>query len=84
MRANLDQKINDWIKTGVRINGAYTHADDVHAGYFANPLFAGQIIPPWTAVYDDKGEYNLDIPVNGNTNPRSMLPMMISGKNRIA
>jgi TonB-linked SusC/RagA family outer membrane protein len=73
LRANLDQKINDWISTGVRINGAYTRSDDVPMQdlYYANPLFAGQIIPPWDPVYDDQGEYNLSIPVNGNTNPRA-------------
>jgi TonB-dependent starch-binding outer membrane protein SusC len=73
LRANLDQKINDWISTGVRINGAYTRSDDVPMQdlYYANPLFAGQIIPPWTPLYDDQGEYNLNIPVNGNTNPRA-------------
>jgi TonB-dependent starch-binding outer membrane protein SusC len=73
LRANLDQKINDWISTGVRINGAYTRSDDVPMQdmYTANPIFAGQIIPPWTPLYDAQGEYNLNIPVTFNTNPRA-------------
>jgi TonB-dependent starch-binding outer membrane protein SusC len=73
LRANIDQKINNWISTGVRINGAYTRSDDVPMQdlFFANPLFAGQIIAPWSPLYDSHGEYNLDIPENGNTNPRA-------------
>jgi len=73
LRANMDQQINSWISTGVRVNGAFIRSDDVPMQdlYFANPLFAGQIIAPWTPLYDDQGNYNLNIPENGNTNPRA-------------
>jgi TonB-dependent starch-binding outer membrane protein SusC len=73
LRANLDQKINDWITSGVRINGAYTKSDDVpmQSLYYANPLFGGMIIAPWTPLYNSTGDFNLDIPENGNTNPRA-------------
>jgi TonB-dependent starch-binding outer membrane protein SusC len=73
LRANIDHKVNNWLTAGVRINGAYTKANDVpmQSLYYANPLFAGQIIAPWSPLYNADGEYNLDIPENGNTNPRA-------------
>ncbi len=73
LRANVDHKINNWLSAGVRINGAYTRSDDVPMQnlYFANPLFGAQIIAPWTPLYNENGDYNLDIPENGNTNPRA-------------
>jgi TonB-dependent starch-binding outer membrane protein SusC len=73
LRANIDHKVNNWLTAGVRINGAYTKTNDVpmQSLYYANPLFAGQVIAPWTPLYTTDGEYNLDIPENGNTNPRA-------------
>jgi len=70
LRANIDHKANNWLTAGVRINGAYTKTNDVPMQnlYYANPLFAGQIIAPWSPVYAVNGEYNLDIPENGNSN----------------
>ncbi len=73
LRANIDHKVNNWLTAGVRINGAYTKTNDVPMQnlYYANPLFAGQIIAPWSPEYKADGEYNLDIPENGNTNPQA-------------
>ncbi|HJZ39552.1 MAG TPA: TonB-dependent receptor [Bacteroidales bacterium] len=71
LRTNLDQKVSDWLTAGVRLNGAHTISNDVPMQnlYFANPVFGGVIIAPWTPLYNDEGSYNLDIPENGNTNP---------------
>jgi TonB-linked SusC/RagA family outer membrane protein len=71
LRANVDQKVNNWITAGIRLNGAYTKSDDVpmQSLYYANPLFGGQIIAPWTNPYTADGDFSLDIPENGNTNP---------------
>ncbi len=73
LRANVDHKVNNWLTAGVRINGAYTKTNDVPMQdlYYANPLFAGQIIAPWSPLYNADGEFNLDIPENGNTNPQA-------------
>jgi TonB-linked SusC/RagA family outer membrane protein len=73
LRANIDQKINNWLTAGVRINGAHTFTNDVpmQSLYYANPLFGGMIIAPWSPLYNADGGYNLDIPENGNTNPRA-------------
>jgi len=73
LRANIDHKVNNWLTAGVRINGAFTNTNDVPMQnlYYANPLFAGQIIAPWTPLYTDNGDYNLDIPENNNTNPQA-------------
>ena len=85
LRANVDQKINNWLNAGVRINGAYTKTDDVpmQSLYYANPLFGGQIIAPWSPLYNS--EENLiwiylktETPILGPTQPT-----MINGKSRI-
>jgi TonB-dependent starch-binding outer membrane protein SusC len=71
VRVNVDQKLNNWLSGGVRINGGYTNANDMamQSLYYANPMFAGQIIPPWIKPWNDDGTPNLNIPVNGYTNP---------------
>ncbi len=73
LRANIDHKVNNWLTAGVRVNGSYNKSNDVPMQdlYYANPLFAGQIITPWTPLYNEDGSYNLQIPENGRTNPRA-------------
>ena len=70
-RINLDHQVNDWMKTGVRINAAHTIQNDMpmQAMYFVNPIFAGLLISPITPIYNDDGTVNLDIPSWGSTNP---------------
>ena len=70
-RSNIDHKINDKLKLGTRITGAYTLANDVpmQSMYYANPLFAAMLIQPFRSVKNPDGTYNMNIPENANTNP---------------
>jgi TonB-linked SusC/RagA family outer membrane protein len=72
-RANLDHQVNEKLSLGSRINAAYMESNDVamQSLYYANPVFAGMLILPWTPLYGENGLYNLDIPENANTNPRA-------------
>ena len=72
-RLNADHEINKNLSTGTRINVAYTYGEDVPMQllYYSNPAFAGLTILPWTARYDENGNFNSNIPENSNTNPRS-------------
>lgn len=72
-RTNVDHEINDKLTIGTRVNAAYTESNDVamQSLYYANPLFAGMLILPWTPLYDENGKYNLNIPENAYTNPRA-------------
>jgi TonB-linked SusC/RagA family outer membrane protein len=70
-RSNIDHKINDKLKMGTRLTGAYTIANDVpmQSMYYANPLFAAMLIQPFRSVKNPDGTYNLNIPENAYTNP---------------
>lgn len=70
-RVNSDYKLTKRLSIGTRVNMAYTDQDDVamQSLYYDNPLWAGLNILPWTAFYDENGEYNINIPENSNTNP---------------
>lgn len=70
-RVNSDYKLTKRLSIGTRINMAYTDQDDVamQSLYYDNPLWAGLNMLPWTAFYDENGEYNINIPENSNTNP---------------
>lgn len=72
-RANLDHEISDKLRFGTRMNAAYTNSSDVAMQrlYYANPVFAGNLIMPWTPLYDENGNFNLAIGENSNTNPRA-------------
>ena len=74
LRSNIDHSISDKLKMGVKMNVMHTETNDVamQAMYFANPLFAGMFIQPWTPIYNEDGTYNLDIPEWGNTNTRAV------------
>jgi len=72
-RVNVDHEINKYLTTGTRVNLGYTMANDVpmQSLYYSNPAFAGMTILPWTAAYDEKGNFNSNIPENSNSNPRA-------------
>lgn len=74
LRSNIDHQINDKLRFGVKMNAMHTESNDVamQAMYYANPLFAGMFIQPWTPIYNEDGTYNLDIPEWGNTNTRAV------------
>ena len=72
-RINVDHELNQYLKTGTRINAGYTYGEDVpmQSLYYANPAFAGLTILPWTPKYDKDGNFNPSIPENSNANPRA-------------
>ena len=72
-RVNVDHEINSKLTTGTRINLGYTESNDVpmQSLYYSNPAFAGMTILPWTPKYDEKGNFNSNIPENSNSNPRA-------------
>ncbi len=71
-RVNSDYNLTRALSIGTRINLAYTMANDIPMQdlYGSNPFFAGLLILPWTPLYDDEGNFNIDIPENSDTNPR--------------
>ncbi len=73
IRSNIDHSLNDKLKVAVRTNLGYNYANDVamQSLYYANPVFAGMLILPWTPLMNEDGTYNLSIPENANTNPRA-------------
>lgn len=72
-RINADYKLNNTIESGTRINLAYLDGSDVPMQnlYYANPMYAGMIILPWTPAYTEDGNHNVIIPENSDTNPRA-------------
>ena len=72
-RVNADYKLLKNLETGVRVNVAYTEQNDVpmQSLYYANPVFAGMTMLPWTPKYDENGNHNVKIPTNSNQNPRA-------------
>jgi TonB-linked SusC/RagA family outer membrane protein len=73
LRSNITHKISDKLSMGVRFNAFHSEANDVamQSMYFVNPVFAGQMILPWTPPKNEDGTWNLDIPENANSNPRA-------------
>jgi TonB-linked SusC/RagA family outer membrane protein len=72
-RLNIDHELSAKLKTGARINAGYLYSEDVpmQSLYYANPLFAGMTIQPWTKPYNEDGTHNVNISENSNTNPRA-------------
>jgi TonB-linked SusC/RagA family outer membrane protein len=72
-RLNIDHELNAKLKTGARINTGYLYSEDVpmQSLYYANPLFAGMTIQPWSKPYNEDGTHNVNISENSNTNPRA-------------
>lgn len=70
-RVNVDHELNKYLKTGVRVNVTYMNNNDVpmQSLYYANPMWGGAILQPWTPLYNDDGSYNMKMSENGNTNP---------------
>ena len=70
-RVNSDYKLLPNLEIGTRVNLAYTdiHDSEMQSLYYSNPFFAGLTILPWTPLYDENGNYNVNIPENSNTNP---------------
>lgn len=71
LRSNLDHEVNNNLTIGSRFNLFKSTANDVpmQSLYYANPLFAGMAILPWTPVKNADGTYNLSIGENAYTNP---------------
>ena len=72
-RVNADYKLLKNLETGVRVNVAYTDQNDVpmQSLYYANPVFAGMTMLPWTPKYDENGNHNVNIATNSYQNPRA-------------
>jgi len=70
-RINADFKLTNSISTGTRVNFSYSESNDVpmQSLYYANPLFGGMIILPWTPVYNEDGGYNFNISENAGVHP---------------
>ena len=70
-RVNSDYKLTKTLSIGTRVNLAYTMQNDIpmQSLYYSNPLWGGLNILPWTPLYDENGEYNVNIAENSNTNP---------------
>ena len=70
-RVNSDYKLTKTLEIGTRINLGYTESNDtpMQSLYYSNPFFAGMTVLPWTPLYDEDGNYNVNIPENSNTNP---------------
>jgi len=70
-RVNSDYRLTKTLEIGTRVNLAYTMSNDtpMQSLYYSNPFFAGMTILPWTHLYDQDGNYNVNIPENSNTNP---------------
>jgi len=79
-RVNTDYKLTNSLTFGARVNMAYTYNRDteMQSLYYANPFFAGLSILPWTPLYDEYGNYNVNIPENSNKNP--MYNMLSGGE----
>ncbi|RLD54909.1 MAG: hypothetical protein DRI97_10540, partial [Bacteroidetes bacterium] len=73
LRSNITHKISDKLSIGVRFNAFHSEANDVamQSLYYVNPVFAAQMILPWTPPKNEDGTWNLDIPENANSNPRA-------------
>ena len=72
-RVNADYKLLKNLESGVRVNVAYTEQNDIpmQSLYYANPVFAGMTLLPWTPKYDEDGNHNVNIPTNSYQNPRA-------------
>ena len=73
-RINADYQLTPKLGTGVKVNAGYTDqsnaSTDMSDGLaYANPLFSGFRILPWTPAYDENGDHNDNIPENSDVNP---------------
>ncbi len=72
-RVNADYQLTRTLKTGTRINISYSDSNSGQMGdlYYSNPIVAMWTLNPWTPLYDENGEFNVNISENQNTNPRA-------------
>ncbi len=72
-RINVDHELNQYLKTGTRVNVGYMYGEDIPMQklYYSNPAFAGLTILPWTPAYTEDGKFNSAIPENSAQNPRA-------------
>jgi TonB-linked SusC/RagA family outer membrane protein len=73
LRSNITHRVSDKLKIGVRFNAFRSEANDVPMQnlYYANPMWGGLNILPWTAPINEDGTWSTDIPENLNINPRA-------------
>ncbi len=70
LRANLDHKINDRVRFGLRLSGAKSELSDRFESLaYGNPFWAAQSIFPWTPAKNEDGTWNWNLPENANSNP---------------
>ncbi|MCI1640319.1 MAG: TonB-dependent receptor [Bacteroidales bacterium] len=71
-RVNASYKLKDNLETGVHMNLGYTEQNDVpmQSLYYANPIWAGETIMPWTQLKNPDGSYSAELPNNSYQNPR--------------
>lgn len=72
-RINADYQLLPKLRTGTKINLAYSNQNGIQSGkaYYSNPAYSGYSILPWTAAYDANGNHNVNIPENSNANARA-------------
>ncbi|MDO9634471.1 MAG: TonB-dependent receptor [Paludibacter sp.] len=72
-RTNVEHELSKKLKIGTKINLGYMYGEDVpmQSLYYANPIFAGMTILPWSVAYTEDGKHNTDIAENAGTNPRA-------------
>lgn len=74
-RANIDTKVNDWLKTGINLGLGYQKANNAtttqSAGglYTSNPIFAALLIPSYQPATDENGEQLRWLDFFGTDNP---------------
>jgi len=74
LRSNITHKVSDRLNMGVRFNAFHSEMNDVpmQSLYYANPMWGGLNILPWTPPKNEDGTWNVDIPENLNINPRAI------------
>lgn len=74
MRVNVDSELNKWLKFGARVNGGYIRmtgesTNQSDSWTYTNPFFAGVVMPPTYAIYNEDGSYNFNLPMYNDINP---------------
>jgi len=74
LRSNLTHRVSDKLNIGIRLNAFHSESNDVpmQSLYYANPMWGGLNILPWTLPKNEDGTWSTDIPENLNINPRAI------------